>query len=90
MQGSQRFNRLQRDMKIRDAIISFNCSAPGFVRVTEIIGRESILHGEVQQDPQVVTEMEQKYIFFANQADSARQQVRLGHSCEFSVYFREP
>ena len=90
MQGSHEFNRLQRDMKCRDAVISFNCSDHGFVQVTETIGGESIQHDEVQQDLHVVNEIEQRYIFFANQADSARQQIKLGHSCEFSVYFREP
>jgi hypothetical protein len=37
-----------------------------------------------------VTEIEARYIFFAKQADIAREQVGLGHSCEFNVYFREP
>jgi hypothetical protein len=34
--------------------------------------------------------MEQKYIFFAKQADVARKRVMHGHSCVFNVYFREP
>jgi hypothetical protein len=37
-----------------------------------------------------VTEIEERYIFFAKQADIAREQVSLGHSCAFNVYFREP
>jgi hypothetical protein len=42
------------------------------------------------ETPNVVTEIEERYIFFAKQADLAREQVRLGHSCAFNVYFREP
>jgi hypothetical protein len=55
-----------------------------------MIDGESLHHQEVQQDPDVVTEMEARYMFFAKQADIAREQVGLGHSCEFNVYFREP
>ena len=90
MQGSKEFNRLQRDMNPRDAVISFQCSSPDFVQVSETIDGESIQHHEVQQDPHVVTEIEERYMFFAKQADAAREQVGLGHSCEFNVYFREP
>ena len=90
MQGSKEFNRLQRDMKPRDATISFQCSSSGVLQVTEMIDGESLHHQEVQQDPDVVTEMEARYMFFAKQADIAREQVGLGHSCEFNVYFREP
>jgi hypothetical protein len=90
MQGSKEFNRLQRDMKPRDAVISFQCSSPDFVQVSEMIDGESIQHHEVQQDPGVVTEIEERYMFFAKQADAAREQVKLGHSCVFNVYFREP
>jgi hypothetical protein len=77
-------------MKPRDAVISFQCSSPDFVQVSEMIDGESIQHHEVQQDPGVVTEIEERYMFFAKQADAAREQVKLGHSCVFNVYFREP
>jgi hypothetical protein len=90
MQGSKEFNRLQRDMKPRDATVSFQCSSPGILQVTEIVDGKSIHHREVQRDPGAVTEMEARYMFFAKQADIAREQVGLGHSCEFNVYFREP
>ena len=90
MQGSREFNRLQRDMKPRDAVVSFHCSSPDFVQVSEMIDGESLHHHEVQQDPDVVTEIEERYMFFAKQADIAREQVMLGHSCVFNVYFREP
>ena len=90
MQGSREFNRLQHDMKPRDAVVSFHCSSPDFVQVSEMIDGESLHHHEVQQDPNVVTEIEERYMFFAKQADIAREQVMLGHSCVFNVYFREP
>jgi hypothetical protein len=90
MQGSKEFNRLQRDMKPRDAVISFRCSSPDFVQVSEMIGDESIHGEEVQRNPDVVTQIEERYMFFAKQADVAREQVRLGHSCVFNVYLREP
>jgi hypothetical protein len=89
MQGSNEFNKLQRDMKPRDAVISFQCS-PDFVQVSEMIGGESIHHEEVQRDTDVVTQIEERYMFFARQADVARDQVMHGQSCVFNVYFREP
>jgi hypothetical protein len=90
MQGSKEFKRLQRDMKPRDATISFQCSSPGVLQVTEMIDGESRHRQEVQQDPDALTEIEARYMFFAKQADIAREQIGLGHSCQFNVYFREP
>jgi hypothetical protein len=40
--------------------------------------------------PNVVTEMEERYMFFTKQADTAREQVTFGRSCVFNVYRREP
>jgi hypothetical protein len=77
-------------MMPRDAVISIQCSSPDFVPVSEIIDGESIHHQEVQRHPHVVAEIEERYIFFAKQADTARSQVMRGHSCLFNVYFREP
>jgi hypothetical protein len=90
MQGGMVSNRLQRDMNPRDAVISFQCSLPDFVQVSEIIDGESIHHHEVQRHLDVVTEVEKRYIFFAKQAAIARRKLRFGHSCVFNVYFREP
>ena len=90
MQGRREFNRLQHDMKPRDAVISFQCASPGILQVTEMIDGERIHHREFPLDPGIVTEIEERYIFFAKQADIAREQVGLGHSCQFNVYFREP
>jgi hypothetical protein len=77
-------------MNPRDVVITFQCLPPDFVRVIEMIDGESIRHQEVERHPDVVTELEAKYIFFAKQADIARKKVMLGHSCMFNVYFREP
>jgi hypothetical protein len=90
MQGGMQSNKLRRDMKPRDAVISFQCSPPNVVQVIEMIDGERIHHQEVQRQTDAVTELEEKYIFFAKQADSARRQIRRGHSCVFNVYFREP
>jgi hypothetical protein len=77
-------------MNPRDAVITFQCLPPDFVRVIERIDGASIQHREVQRHPDIVTELEAKYIFFAKQADIARRKLRFGHSCVFNVYFREP
>ncbi len=90
IRGSKEFNRLQGDMKARDAVISFLCSSPNIVHVSEIIDGESRHHHSDQQFPDVVSEVEERYMFFAKQADIAREQIKLGHSCRFNVYFREP
>ena len=88
--GSAEFNKLQRDMTPRDAVISFQCSLPDFVQVSEMINGETLHHPDVQRHPDVVAELEERYIFFAEQADAAKSQVMRGHSCVFNVYFREP
>jgi hypothetical protein len=91
MQGGIESKKLQRDMKPRDAVLSFECFSPDMVQVSEttVLGG-SVHHRETQRHPNTVTQMEEKYMFFANQADLARRQVMHGHSCKFSVYFREP
>ena len=90
MHGSNEFNKLQLDMTPRDAVISFQCSSPDIVQVSEMIDGESIHHQEVRRNVDVVTELEQRYMFFARQADVARNHVMHGQSCAFNVYFREP
>lgn len=77
-------------MKPRDAVITFQCSAPDFVQVYELVDGQQTCHQKIQRHPDVVAEMEKRYIFFAKQADIARDQLKRGRSCAFSVYFREP
>jgi len=76
-------------MTPRDAVITFQCLPPDVVRVVEVVDGESIRDQEVERHPDVVTRLEERYIFFAKQADTARRNLRLGHSCVFNVYFRE-
>jgi hypothetical protein len=76
--------------KLRDAVITFLCFSPDFVQVSETIDGASVHHEQVQRCPDVVTEMENKYMFFAQEADIARRQIMRGKSCVFDVYFREP
>src|ERR1035437_8908910 len=75
MQGSKEFNRLQHDMKHRDATVSFQCSSPGILQVTEMIDGKRIHHREVQRDPGAVTEIEARYMFFAKQAEKATSNI---------------
>jgi hypothetical protein len=77
-------------MKPRDVVISFQCSSPDFVQVNETVGDTNIHSQLVQRHPDVVTELEKKYIFFADEADIARKLLGRGRSCVLSVYFREP
>lgn len=77
-------------MNSRDAIISFNCCGPDFIQVNELINGK-IIHSQIKKRHRdAVTEMETKYIFFADEADTARKMVRSGRSCFYNVYFREP
>ena len=82
--------RNRKPLKPRDAVIIFQCFAPGFVEVSETVNGKNIHSQKVRQHPDVVTEMEEKYIFFADEAEIARKMVSRGHSCVVSVYFREP
>ncbi len=77
-------------MSARDAVVRFECSEPDFVQVSEEVGGEVIRHRELPRHGNVVGELEELYMFFADQADVARKKVSVGQSCEFTVYFREP
>jgi hypothetical protein len=90
MHGGMVSNRLERDMAPWDAVITLQCLPPDLVRVIETIEGQSTRDLKVHRYPDVVTELEERYIFFANQAETARRRLKLGRSCVFSVYFREP
>lgn len=83
-------SRHRKSMRPRDALIAFQCSAPGLVEVSETVNGENIHSQIVQQTLDAVTKMEEKYMFFADEAAIARKMVSRGHSCAVSVYFREP
>jgi len=82
--------RYSQPMKSRDVVINFQCSSPDFVQVSETVGGANIHSQLVQRHSDVVTELEKKYIFFADEADIARKLLGRGRSCVLSVYFREP
>jgi hypothetical protein len=75
-------------MEERDAVISFECIS-GSVKVIETVG-EDIQSRTTLQELDVVSELEEKYIFFADEADIGRKLIVRGRSCVLSVYFREP
>jgi hypothetical protein len=79
-------------MKARNAVITFESIAPDSIQVNKIIPGEPLRHRnrKAQRSLHVVTEMEAKYMFFAEEADIARKQAMRGRSCMFDVYFREP
>jgi hypothetical protein len=58
--------------------------------VSETTAGERLLHEEVPRHTDVVTQMEQRYIFFAREAEVARKLVKRGGSSILSVYVREP
>jgi hypothetical protein len=78
-----------RVMPSRDAVISFQCLSTDLIRVSESFCGQYIHHPIVQRNSDVVTEMDQKYIFFADEANIARKLIACGRSCVLSVYFRE-
>jgi hypothetical protein len=77
-------------MKARDAQISFNCYQRDFFDVYELINGNIICSQMIERHRDAVTEMETKYMFFADEADVARKLLSSGHSCSYNVYFREP
>jgi hypothetical protein len=83
--------KLERDMTPRDAVVSFQCFPPDLVQVSEMTFEGgTVRHERVRRHSDAVDQMEEKYIFFAKQADLARKRVMNGDSCMFNVYFREP
>ena len=70
-------------------MITFECVS-GALTVVEIVDGETTQRRTTLQELNVVSELEEKYIFFADEADIARKLLRRGRSCVLSVYFREP
>ena len=58
--------------------------------MVEIVDGETTQRRTTLQELDVVSELEEKYIFFADEAEIARKLLRRGRSCVLSVYFREP
>jgi hypothetical protein len=59
----------------RDALINFQCVHPNAVNIGVITDGVNIYHGTFERHVDVVTLMEQKYMFFGDQADIARQKI---------------
>jgi hypothetical protein len=76
--------------KPRDVVISFQSMPPDLIEVTEAITGEKSHSRTVLREADVITELEKKYIFFADEAAIARKLIARGRSCVLSVYFREP
>ena len=70
-------------------MITFECVS-GALTVVEIVDGETTQRRTTLQELDVVSELEEKYIFFADEAEIARKLLRRGRSCVLSVYFREP
>jgi hypothetical protein len=93
MLASRRVSRLEikspEVMKARDALIKFECY-PGSVKVIETVNGTILQRWTTLQELDVVSELEEKYIFFGDEAEIARKLIQRGRSCVLSVYFREP
>lgn len=76
-------------MKERDVAIHIECLSNGRVHVAETIRGEEVCGQTLPRDPEIVTELEKKYIFFADEAETARKLVQRGHSFDLSVYVRQ-
>ena len=70
-------------------MITFECVS-GALTVVEIVDGETTQRRTTLQELDVVSELEEKYIFFADEAEIARKLLRRGRSCVLSGYFREP
>lgn len=73
----------------QDALVTFQCSSPNVVEIVEMIAQGTVHRASAERHPDVIAELEKKYIFFAEEADTARKQIMRGQSCAFSVYFRQ-
>jgi hypothetical protein len=73
-------------MKPRAALVGFHHSSLNFVQVSEMIDGEKHPSGSPPR-PHVVTEMEERYMFFTKQADAAREEVTFGRSYVFTSTF---
>jgi hypothetical protein len=75
--------------KQRDVVIHFESMSRDFVWVTETRDGERISGRLLPRITDVVSGLEQQYIFFADEADKARKLIRRGRSFNLSVYLRQ-
>jgi len=77
-------------MQPRNAVISFQCSSPGILQVTEMIGGKCIHHREVPRDPDVVAEIQERYMFFSEPTNIARDRLGLATLADLTFTFGSP
>jgi hypothetical protein len=73
-----------------DAEIRFHFGSWDDVEVNEVRDDGSRLTRKLPRSSDIVTELEKRYMFFANEAKHARKMIAAGHSCVFYVSLREP
>lgn len=73
-----------------DAELRLGFPAWNLIEVTEVRYNESNETRQVASDVDVVNDLEQRYIFFANEANHARKMIARRLRCVFYVLFREP
>jgi hypothetical protein len=78
-----------RTFKPLDATIRFQFCGPQSVEILEILGGH-IRERSTVAAADAVSEVENKYIFYGEEAELARDLIRMGKPCSFNVYKREP
>ena len=72
-----------------DAEIRFHFNSPDQIEVNEVTKDGLRRNKKVPRDFDIVSELQKRYVFFAKEADHARNLISHGLSCAFYVYFRE-
>jgi hypothetical protein len=73
-----------------DAEIRFHFGTWGVVEVNEVRVDGTKRTRNVPRTSDIVTELEESYMFFANEANHARKKIASGFPCAFYVSLREP
>ena len=73
-----------------DAEIRFHFGTWDVVEVNEVRVDGTKRARSVPRSSDIVTELEESYMFFANEANHARKMITAGFPCAFYVSLREP
>jgi len=80
-----------RHKKPLDATLRFQQCSPTSIRVSETLVANGITQRhDFHMGPELMAELEKRYIFYADEADVARKLLARGETCTFEVYLREP
>jgi hypothetical protein len=79
----------KRTFKPLDATIRFQFCGPESVEILEVHGGR-IRERRTVAAADAVSETEKRYIFYDDEAELARDLIRMGQPCSFNVYKREP